>query len=60
MPFEQSSSPQILTFEYEAAAAVENNKKTICVNVDGISITTDREAACKAPMSAKEAANLTA
>ena len=35
----------------------ENNKKAICVNVDGILIITNGEAACKAPVAIKEVAN---
>ena len=39
---------------------MKNNKNTICVNVDEVSITTDRQAACKALMAAKETANFIA
>lgn len=46
--------------EYEAAAIDENNKKVICVNVDGAPIITDAEVTCKTPMVVKEAANFTA
>lgn len=60
MHFEQSSSPHISTSEHEAVVADENNKKAIYVNVDGVSITTNKDATCKAPMVAKEAINLTA
>ena len=35
----------------------KNNKKAICVNVDGVLIITNGEAACKAPVAIKEVAN---
>lgn len=54
-PVTRSFCAQLLA-NAQAAAAAENNKKAVCVNVDGAPIITDGEAAGKAPVVAKAAA----